>query len=141
EVSPLNGLKFIAVGAGFQGDIPKSCQIIWLRRPTDGDGRIFPDRPRLEPNMDPMAEYQHRYQSRDERFRQVYDRMLTIPEGWESINDFEPRLMGLLPSKAGMSFTLLPEHVARPRRLDVLLQDLPLLGVKFIELRTDLLET
>src|SRR5437868_5465479 len=42
---------YLVLGAGFDMKaIPESVRVLWVRRRTDRDGRIFLDRPRLDPN-------------------------------------------------------------------------------------------
>ena len=58
--------NFIAVGAGFVFKKTKNMKVIYLRRITDSDGRIFLNRPRLiEKEKSPFREYLNLYQKRE----------------------------------------------------------------------------
>jgi shikimate 5-dehydrogenase len=130
---------FIAMGAGFQGEIPSWVRVLWLRRPTDADGRIFLDRPRLNQKLSPLDEYFQRFQERDARDRALYDKSLIIGEGWEAPNAFEAALLGLRPEALNTAITVLPEHLQKASRFSSFVNDNLQLGVRFFELRTDLL--
>ncbi len=72
----------ISVGGGFPVDrIPSEITVWWVRRDTDKDGRIFLDRPRLEPDMDPLREYEKRRQEREINFQKRSNFVYTAPEG------------------------------------------------------------
>lgn len=72
---------FISVGAGFSGEFPKEAQVIWIRRESDQAGRIFLDRPRLNPKMSPLAEWNIRFQEREKKYFESHHQVLTLPEG------------------------------------------------------------
>lgn len=133
------GSTFIALGAGFQGEIPKDVRVWWLRRPTDSVGRIFLDRPRIEKDLSPLDEYKKRYHEREVRFRDWYHQQICISEGWESENNIEPYLFGIKPAQVNAAVTLLPECASHATRLKIFLENMLTLGVRFIELRDDLL--
>jgi shikimate 5-dehydrogenase len=140
EIRSLRGAVFVAVGAGYMGSFPPDVNVWWLRRPTDATGRIFLDRPQLEPSLDPLTEFAQRRLAREERFRKIYHREFMLSESWDTPNPHEAALIGLRPANIGASFTILPEHVQNPLRLEDLLQSLLQLGVKWVELRNDLLD-
>lgn len=72
----------VACGGGFDpSQIDDSWTRVWLRRPTDHDGRIFLDRPRLNRDLDPLSESKTRMQLREPRFAASVDRVLEIGEG------------------------------------------------------------
>jgi shikimate 5-dehydrogenase/shikimate kinase len=79
------GPTVVALGAGFEGPLPKSDRIraLWLRRVTDAKGRVFTDRPRLNPAVAPLDEYMERFPAREKRFREWADEELFLPEGYE----------------------------------------------------------
>lgn len=133
------GMHYVAVGGGFMGLIPADVHVIWLRRPSDRIGRIFLDRPRLENEIAPLEEFMKRYDVREDRFRAIYHRQITLAEGWTEPNDVEPVLLGLSPEDLRVAVTILPEHVENELRLNELLQDLKQWGVRYFELRDDLL--
>ncbi len=76
-----NKKTFIALGAGFNFEISSGIEIIWIRRETDRWGRIFLDRPRLEPQLSPLEEYAVRFRQRDDRFRRLAHRQYILREG------------------------------------------------------------
>lgn len=72
----------VSCGGGFDpSQIDDSWIRTWIRRPTDADGRIFLDRPRLNPNLNPLDESKARWAEREPRFRLNSDRCFEIPEG------------------------------------------------------------
>lgn len=72
----------IAVGGGFDpGHIPSDAEVLWLRRDLDSEGRAFTDRPRLSIDLDPIAEFQGRFQKREPKFEKAAEKVYTIPEG------------------------------------------------------------
>lgn len=76
------GAVVVSTGAGFDPDaIDDSWTRVWLRRSTDEAGRIFTDRPRLDPDVDPLTESVQRAQTRTPRFAAVADRTFIPGEG------------------------------------------------------------
>jgi shikimate 5-dehydrogenase/shikimate kinase len=71
----------VALGAGFEGDIPSAAHVLWIRRVSDALGRVFLDRPRLNPRTSVFEEYHERFFERDRRFRAWNHSELTLPEG------------------------------------------------------------
>lgn len=131
---------FICVGAGFSGDMPETSRVLWVRRPTDSQGRIFIDRPRLDSNLSPLDEYKKFFDLREMRFRRIYDKSVLLSEGFDAVNDFEPALLGLRPADTEASITVLKEHLDKPRRAEIFFQDHLMLGIRFFEFRDDLLD-
>ncbi len=138
-----NGRKepvFISLGAGFEGLIPEPSHIIWLQRPTDKDGRIFFDRPRLMGDRSLYEEYMAKYGERQYKYARLCDEHLMRNEGSLELEDSDLIFFGLKQGRIGGGLTLLPEHFKRfsswggfvERRIDW--------GVDFLELRDDLLE-
>lgn len=84
EMTQIAGEKriYLVLGAGFPvQEISADIQVIWIRRATDVDGRIFLDRPRLDPNSRPLAEYQMRLGLREINFANRADFVYWLPEG------------------------------------------------------------
>lgn len=78
----------ISVGAGFNTEwLPKDAEVIYISRRTDTDGRIFINRPRLNPELSPLEEYLLRYQAREPKFREAASWVYHAPEG---LNDCDP---------------------------------------------------
>lgn len=110
---------FIAVGAGFEGPIPKNLNVLWLRRSTDANGRCFLNRPRLMPEISPLEESLALYRSRDARFRAwAKGNQLWLPEG----DDQGEFLLDQRFLKVPFDLTLRPEGrgpVQNVRRLEI----------------------
>ncbi|OFZ31708.1 MAG: hypothetical protein A2622_03800 [Bdellovibrionales bacterium RIFCSPHIGHO2_01_FULL_40_29] len=84
----------ISLGAGFDiGQLPKDIQKIFVSRVTDQDGRIFLNRPRLNADVDPQAEYQQKYSIRQKQFLQYSDFIYHLPEGVETSNEIEQQIL------------------------------------------------
>ena len=101
--------KIIALGAGFDGPRP-DARMVWIRRATDQAGRVFSNRPRLDPAVEPLTEYLDRFPERERRYREWADFTLALPEGYdgglEDALDFEWTLPYdfTLPPHAGPDF-------------------------------------
>jgi len=139
---------FVAVGAGFTGPLPAGVRCLWVRRDTDGDGRIFVDRPRLDPGVDPLEEYRRRFAEREARYRAWADEVLTLSEGFEGADPAEARFFaGEAGRRAGGVITLLPEEVrgidtaGGRARLEAWAGRREALGIERFEIRDDLLST
>ncbi len=143
DAQAVKGSAFVAVGGGFveglKGPLPFGSQILWVRRPSDRAGRIFIDRPRLDSEMAPLEEFLARFATREALFQRIHHRQITIPEGWDHLNDFEPTLLGLKPAALNASMTVLPEHLGNPLRLEDFIQNKLQMGLRYFELRDDLL--
>lgn len=83
----------IVVGAGYLGTLPplktQNALCLWIRRPTDSNGRIFLDRPRLNPKQSPLDEFLTRAKEREPRYRRHANEQLMISEGFERSNPEE----------------------------------------------------
>ncbi len=130
---------FLSLGAGFKGTLPLYVKVIWVSRPSDRDGRVFLDRPRLEPTAPPMAEYQQRFENREITYQSLYHKEFDLGEGVVDVNPIEPILLGLAPFDLKAGMTILPHLFQNEIRLEDFLSDKLLLGVTFFELRDDLL--
>jgi len=137
---------FVAVGAGFTGPLLAGLRCLWVRRDTDGDGRIFLDRPRLDPGIDPLEEYRRRLVERETRYRTWADDVLTLGEGFERGDPAEARFFkGEAGGRVGDVMTLLPENLRRPEtrdgraRFEAWAALRRALGIARFEIRDDLL--
>lgn len=130
---------YISLGAGFKGEIPLNVKVLWLKRPTDKLGRVFLNRPRLEPTLRPLDEYFLRAEARERRFQQIYHKDLSIGEGYTEPNEIEPILLGLVPYELKAFMTVMPHIFANEIRLEDFIADKLLLGIERFELRDDLL--
>ncbi|MBX2987710.1 MAG: hypothetical protein KF802_07410 [Bdellovibrionaceae bacterium] len=128
ELSPRT---WVSLGAGLRlEEIEKVGEIFWLRRDTDRDGRVFLDRPRLDPSSDPLGEFRTRARPRESLYARHADRVYTVPEGlWES-DEIERRIIAGDLRGTGGAVTMFPRH----RRT------IPQLGAGLYELRDDLLD-
>lgn len=123
---------YVAVGAGFEGPWPVGVKKIWVRRATDAKGRIFLNRPRLNPDLKPLEEFKLRKLERDIRFQAWADQHYFLPEGLPVDEGAEKLFFGFSEDVIGGTLTVLPRH----------LQDLKLWlsrGLEFFEIRDDLL--
>jgi hypothetical protein len=72
----------MSLGAGFQiASLPKDVRILWYRKKTDADGRIFLNRPRLNLARRPLEEYLERYEFRQRFYADFLDMILEVSEG------------------------------------------------------------
>ncbi len=135
---------YIVVGAGFDvSSIPESVRVVWLKRTTDLDGRIFLDRPRLNAEVSPLDEYSKRAITRETHFEERADEIYLMPEG---IFDNHHRAMAVEKSilahqldKIGGAITILPEVLLSEKRWKLFKERFANRGVDFFELRDDLL--
>lgn len=153
---------YIALGAGYPDDprqvVPaallQTTRVLWLRRLTDAQGRIFPrqatgpTRPRLAASVPPLVEYQQRFAERQVRYAAWHDDVWITPEGSEE-HPQPAEAAFILAALAGEplapsvslagTLSLLPQHFARPAGFaDWLDRRLRWPGLRF-ELRDDLL--
>jgi len=99
---------YLAVGAGFAGEIPLGADVLWVRRPTDLAGRIFFDRPPLNAQLKPLADYLSRVGEREERYRRMANEHFTLLEGFLELNAWEPIMLGLDSGHVGGYLTVSP---------------------------------
>jgi len=128
----------VAVGAGFEGPIPKGVRAVWLRRAGDRQGRVFLDRPRLDAHLSPLDEYLSRFETRESRYSNwALGDQLFLPEGYESGLEFFVT-GGSPPAAARLNadFTLLPEHF---RQWPKFWEQRKEWGWRLVELREDVL--
>lgn len=79
----------VALGAGHTGPIPPTARCLWIRRATDSVGRVFLDRPRLDPRVSPLAEYLARFAAREARYRTWAHADWIVGEGFDAPNPME----------------------------------------------------
>jgi shikimate kinase len=69
-------------GSGFPIEmIPAEMKVIWVRRKTDEEGRIFLDRPRLKKELSALDEYKTKHSERQPLFARRADFVYHLPEG------------------------------------------------------------
>ncbi|MES2802713.1 MAG: shikimate kinase [Bdellovibrionota bacterium] len=72
----------ISVGAGFNPELlPTDAEVVYVSRRTDADGRIFLNRPRLNPEVSALEESIQRYHTRESNFRKMASWVYHLPEG------------------------------------------------------------
>ncbi|XGC80513.1 shikimate kinase [Bdellovibrio bacteriovorus] len=135
---------YLVLGAGFDlSVIPESVRVLWVKRSTDLDGRIFLNRPRLNPEVSPIEEYQKRGVVREEKYRNRADEVYLMPEGiFENHHhamNIEKSLLTHSYANVGGAFTILPEHLANEQRWHMFKTRFSNKGVSYFELRDDLL--
>ncbi len=143
-----------ALGAGFlESDqfagLPQGARVIWVRRRTDEDGRIFLDRPRLDHKMNPLQEYHSRFSSRQKRFRELCHEQLFLIEGQTELSSAENlifftksesmHLSAPTGFKTRGSLSFLPENFKSKEGFTAFVQKRLLWGFKFFEVRSDLI--
>lgn len=104
---------FVALGAGFEGPFPAEAEVVWVRRSTDVDGRIFLDRPRLDAKVSPLEEFEARRAPRELRFREIAHRELVLREGARGPRESERLFFTNAFRDLGGMLTLKPEQGRR----------------------------
>lgn len=83
----------ISVGAGFNPTLlPQDAEVIYVSRRTDSDGRLFLNRPRLNPEVSAIQESILRYQQREPLFRKSASWVYHLSEGICDIDDIEEQI-------------------------------------------------
>ncbi|MEO0335801.1 MAG: shikimate kinase, partial [Pseudomonadota bacterium] len=107
------GSVYIAVGAGYSGPFADPSQVLWLRRSTDRDGRVFFDRPPLDPNLSSFDDYMTRFNEREYKYLQTADEQLMMLEGASEAKKYETLFLGFPGHKAGVCLTLYPKDLRK----------------------------
>lgn len=128
-----NNLSFvISLGAGFDvTELADDIEVVYLRRKTDKEGRIFINRPRLENNTGPLEEYKKRFAAREINFLKRANKIYNMPEGIETYNETEKKILTLDYFLNDAYYTLSENELVSIAGLTK--------NFKNIELRTDLL--
>lgn len=123
--------QWICAGAGLRLDqIESPDRILWIRRETDDDGRVFLDRPRLEPMSDALGEFRLRAKMREPFYQRMASEVYTIPEGLKAFDEIENKILFESLNETGGSLTLLPRHR----------KTIPQWGANLYEFRDDILD-
>ena len=132
------GTVWISLGAGYCGDIPPSCTVIHLKRPSDSKGRIFFDRPRLLTNKSSFEEYQELYPKREDVYRKQRDLIWTRLDGFLNFNQADLVFLGekKLPFNNGV-LTLKEEDFLNEIQLENFLNHKLQMGFRFFELKNN----
>jgi shikimate kinase/shikimate 5-dehydrogenase len=84
----------ISVGAGFNMQLlPADAEVIYVSRRTDTDGRIFINRPRLNPEVSALQEYLLRYEAREPKYRETASWVYHLPEGLNDTDEIEKKIL------------------------------------------------
>ncbi len=143
KASESGKLTFVALGAGFDFEIPEDVYVIWVQRDTDLKPRTFLDRPRLDMELTPSEEYLTRSIGREVKFQNIADERILFPEGHGEFGErglnFEERYVAGSPVKVAAIITLREKLFSHRGKLDYWLsRRRAWQGVRY-ELRTDLL--
>jgi shikimate 5-dehydrogenase/shikimate kinase len=131
---------YIAVGGGFNTELfAPSMRILWLQRTTDRDGRIFLDRPSLDPMLSPLQEFISRAEKRRIKFQEVAGEEYLVPEGLMAPDLVERQIVVSDPQNVGGILTILPHHVQSAVKWNFFVQRRLRWGLDFFEIRDDLL--
>jgi Shikimate 5-dehydrogenase len=134
----------IVAGAGFDlSVVPETVHVLWLRRKTDDDGRIFLNRPRLEPDMHPLEEFKARALVREQRYRTLSHQEYLMPEGVFENKHFaqttEKNILSAQYKDVGGCLTILPEVFKSDFAWQLFKSRWHQKGIEHFELRDDLL--
>jgi shikimate kinase len=84
----------VACGAGFPVEaLPAHAKVIYVKRDSDLRGRIFFDRPRLDPNLDAIEEFHLRRKNRETHFLSRADLIYLMPEGLNCPDEVEKSIL------------------------------------------------
>lgn len=128
---------FIALGAGFEGELPPLSERWWIRRKGDALGRIFLDRPRLDSDLSALEEFKSRFEVRESRYASTATRELFLREGTYVVDAAEFALFRDELRELGGALTLQPQDLKNLSGLRAKKN----WGLDFFELRDDLLNS
>lgn len=135
---------YLVLGAGFDLNVvPENVRVLWVRRKTDRDGRIFLNRPRLNPEMSLIEEFRIRAAERESRYSERADEVYLMPEGifenhHQAMQAEKAILLHRLEGVGGI-LTILPEVLKTEFRWNLFKERFTAKGLSFFELRDDLL--
>ncbi len=131
---------YIALGAGFQFNLPDYCRVLWLQRETDACGRVFLNRPRLNSSVSGLDEYLERFFSREVFYGEYFWETLGLLEGQKQESLFEKQCILSDPKFNGGILTLSRQHFDFDQRANYFLDRRKRWGYRFFELRDDYFE-
>jgi shikimate 5-dehydrogenase/shikimate kinase len=133
---------YVSLGAGFELQaIENFWHVIWVVRASDERGRIFTDRPRLQPDVSAFDEFQQRFTVRQPLYQARADQVLCLDEGLEKSDFAEKSFFTDGFRNLGGALTILPELLKSNERLRVFINERIAWGIRYFELRDDLLST
>lgn len=119
----LNENAVIACGAGLDiSQIVPQTKVIWIRRDSDAEGRIFVDRPRLDTSVSAITEYIERFHIRDPLYSKAAHFTYTLPEGLKDIDTQEKEILIGVPRVQGTMTLLKNELKAHRNYQDVVFE-------------------
>ncbi|UYL08669.1 shikimate synthase [Bdellovibrio sp. SKB1291214] len=135
---------FLVLGAGFDVTIiPPELHVVWVKRQTDLDGRIFLNRPRLNPDMSPLQEYIKRASPREVRYQAAADEVYLMPEGifehHHQVLNLERRILSHQLQNISGGVTVLASMFDKGQRFSMFKTRYAGRGVDYFELRDDFL--
>lgn len=131
---------YLAFGAGFDPDlIPADWHVLWVLRETDAKGRIFTDRPRLNNKVSVLEEFFERYYRRQKAYRDRANEILILDEGVEAPLVTEAAFFMNQVNDLQGAVTLLPSMFKDPESFEAMIAKRTRWGVRWFELRDDLL--
>ncbi|MEN0060168.1 MAG: shikimate kinase [Bdellovibrio sp.] len=135
---------YLVLGAGFDlSVIPDSVRVLWIKRKTDMEGRIFLDRPRLNPELSALEEFQKRALPREQHYHERADEVYLMPEGvfdnHHQAMAVEKALLTRTLHDVGGVFTVLPDVFANESRWEFFKERYAGRGLSCFELRDDFL--
>ncbi len=137
---------YLFVGAGFDVSVlPETVRTLWVRRKTDLDGRIFLNRPRLNPELSPLEEFLKRAKVREGNYASAADEVYLMPEGLFENHHFvlgvEKAILTHTVNDIGGCVTLLPSLQDKKFRWEMLKDRFSHKGIELFELRDDFLSS
>ena len=105
QALPKNKTCFISVGAGFRFKKQASWTVIHIGRPTDKMGRVFLNRPRLNPSQGAFEEYLNLYKKRENYYLKTADESLLRREHFKQLELSDLLFLGIKKLKSPF-FTL-----------------------------------
>ena len=130
---------FISLGAGFKSKELQNHYVIWLRRSTDSQGRIFLDRPQLSETSSAFQDYMDHFSQREKYYENICDEVFTMEEGFNYPNNIERMFLNFKDSHVGGCLTLLPENFLSDSKLEYFIKKRKKWNIRFFEFRNDLL--
>ncbi|MBC7421558.1 MAG: hypothetical protein H7328_12595 [Bdellovibrio sp.] len=128
-----NRAYVISLGAGFSpGLINQDDEVIFVTRSTDADGRIFLNRPRLNPESSALEESRKRYLERQAGFSDRANQIYFMPEGIEKENTIEKSVLTNWFQISGAYYTIAQSEIVNIESIQEKYSQ--------IELRTDLIK-
>lgn len=134
----------ISTGAGFDVSIiEREAYVLWVRRKTDMDGRIFLDRPRLNPVDSPLQEFKNRAELRQKSFQAHASHVYLMPEGelsfHQAAQEIEKKILFSTYNDVGGCVTVVPDYFNSEYTWNRFVKRFANKNVEYFEIRDDLL--